>query len=180
MEESQFKPNAVSYTSVITAWSRSRSRHKETNANSILQRMIASYRTGNISAKPDVVAFTSLINACAGTAGSAMKQKSALKLAIQTFEQMKNSVEFDDPNHRTYTSLFKACSKLASDHAERIRLLQVVFVKCCKEGKLNKDSLNIFLRGVPAKIRAKFLPNGPEDSIPKEWYTNVRRKDRPI
>ena len=178
MEQRNVKPDAVSYTCVITAWSKSSNHDKSIKASDLLEQMIAAYREqGDKSMKPDAVTFTSLISACASTRGDGRQRKSALRLAIKTFERMQNTPDFDNPNHLTYTALFRACARLASDNKERFRLLQGVFQQCRQDGHLNKYSLDILSRGIPASVLNKVIPDAA--SIPEAWYAHVRKADRP-
>lgn len=56
-QDSSLAPDSYSYTSVITAYARSRHPQKATKALSLLERMIDSYQAGNLAAKPQIHAL---------------------------------------------------------------------------------------------------------------------------
>jgi pentatricopeptide repeat protein len=173
----ELKPTPTTYTTVISAWTRSTDVRKAERARKILDAMIKGYRAGDASLKPDVKAFTSVINACSRTDLRHDDQiRSALRLAIQTFEEMKNSPEYDDANAVTYRALIKACSHLATDPAERSRLLQSIFQQCCYEGMLSKQFLDTLKRTVSDEDLARLKIGG---TLPFEWSRNVSRREHP-
>ncbi len=54
------QPDARSYTIAINAWAKSRNFTKATKARHILDRMVTSYKAGNVDAKPNVFAYTGM------------------------------------------------------------------------------------------------------------------------
>lgn len=173
----ELKPTPTTYTTVINAWANSRDPRKATRARKILNTMIEGYKAGDVNLKPDVKAFTSVISACSRIDLKHADQiRSALRLAIQTFEEMKNSPEYDEANSVTYLAVVKACSHLSTDPAERSRVSRSIFQRCCHEGMVSKQFLDMLKRAVPHE---DLVALNVEGTIPYEWSRNVPRRDRP-
>ena len=60
--DSNFKPNLLSFNACINAWAKSRSFEKAQRAKGILNRMIQLYKEGDHDVKPNVFTFTSVLN----------------------------------------------------------------------------------------------------------------------
>eukprot|EP00957_Ditylum_brightwellii_P158861 12091825-Ditylum_brightwellii.AAC.1 len=58
----------------------------------------------------------------------------ALYLAYSTFKALEDS-DYGKPNHVTYTTFLKACSRLIPTEGRRRKILSTVFKKCCSEGQ---------------------------------------------
>ena len=175
------RPDRVSYTCLINAWGVS-SDYKENgalNAAVILDGMLREYKEGNERLKPDVITFTSAINASANARGGAQQKRAAIKFAIMTLEQMKQSPDFDEPNHMTYSAMMKTCSRNSTGIAERIRLLVGVFQQSRDAGMLNGMALDMFKKGVPPSVQQDYSVRDIQPAVPEAWCRNVRLADRP-
>lgn len=177
------KPNALTYTATINAWAKSRQFHKGKKARETLHRMIQAYKGGNRDAKPNVFAFTSVLNACAFTIGDVYEKKEALEIASATFRDLIASPEYGFPNHITYITFLRVCSNLIPEESSnRISTIASVFQKCCQDGQVN-DSVLRLLENIllPEELNKLVGPckmdsngNWKVCSIPKEWKHNVR------
>lgn len=168
-------PTTAAYTSVIAAWGRAR---QAENANRVLRSVVDAYKAGDESLKPDVKMFTAAINACARSILSFTEQKrNVLRIAIQTFEEMKNTPEFDNPNAVTFRSLMKSCNQLSTDPAERSRLLKAIFQQACQDGMVSKLVLATLKEGVSRKEFAEITIF--DGRYPHDWSRNVPRRNRP-
>jgi pentatricopeptide repeat protein len=170
------KPTTETYTTVITAWGRLRHAEK---ANEILRSAVDSYKAGDESLKPDVKLYTTAINACARSKMKYTAQKrNVLKIAIQLFEELKNTPEYDNPNNVTYRALMKACNELSVDPAERSRLLKAIFQQAAQDGMVSKLVLATLKEGVkPEEFRSIVGEN--DRMYPRNWSKRVPRRDRP-
>lgn len=61
-ERSGLNPDAFTFTSLITAYGRSTQEMKAEKAYNVLQRQITAYKNGNLKARPNVLAFNSLLS----------------------------------------------------------------------------------------------------------------------
>lgn len=175
---SEFKPTPTTYTTVITAWGRSKHPRQAEKAQQLLRAMIDGYKAGDATLKPDFKTFTATINACARyNVKHADQKRSALKIAIQTFEEMRNSPDYDNPNEVTYRALMKSCNQCSTDPAERSRLLRSTFQQCCQDGMVSKLVLATLREGVSRNDYAAIV--GHDRTYPFEWSRNVSRRHRP-
>lgn len=178
--EGNVLPDRLSYTCVINAWSIYRSHGKlncARNVATLLQTMLDEYKT-NKKLKPDVTTFTSAIMACGNTTSRREDKLDALKFAIRTFELMKQSDEFDNPNYLTYSAMIRVCSKLAEGR-ERVFLLENVFRESCEQGMLSLVGLNMFKNATEFAVHRRYAIQGKDVTVPPEWCRNVRFTDRP-
>ena len=92
------------------------------------------YHEGNISSKPNVHTFNTVINACAWTKCEADK-KEAFRIAFSSFKQMI-SLEGIKPTEVTYICLLNTIHYLVplKDKVRRFSLVKAVFEMCCKDG----------------------------------------------
>jgi hypothetical protein len=180
ISEGIVKPDRISYTCVITAcaYNKNSSKNNAADVAKVLQTMLEEYRAGNKAVKPDVVTFTSALNAAANTLGDAKAKRAALKFAISTLEQMKQSNDLDDPNHRTYGAMMKVCFRLCKG-TERSRLLEGVFQQSLEAGMVNRMALDMFKQGVPFKVQEKFGVHYRNPVVPEAWCANVAIRERP-
>ena len=66
---------------VINAFAKNDSPSKAVEAESILHSMINSYNNGNLQAKPSVITYSAIMNACAYTKGSKVDRREAFRIA---------------------------------------------------------------------------------------------------
>jgi hypothetical protein len=95
----KLKPMPTTYTTVINARANNTDPRKAERTRKILNTVNEGYKDGDVSLQPDVKAFTSVISACSRTdLKHADHIRSALRLVIQTFKEMKSR-----PSMRTQT-----------------------------------------------------------------------------
>ena len=61
------KPNTICFSTVISAWARSRDPGAAKRAEAILERMQELYEAGNVDVKPNTICFNSVISAWANS-----------------------------------------------------------------------------------------------------------------
>ena len=67
-DDTDVKPNTVSFNSAITAWANSHDSSAARQAEAILAQMKRLHKAGNTNVKPDMVSFNSVITASIVTA----------------------------------------------------------------------------------------------------------------
>jgi len=183
-------PNAFSYSACINAWAKSREvgSLKAKSAFAIYTYMETRYRElSEVDAKPNVVALTSVLTACAHTrVQSSEDVKEALDISNKVWEILRSGI-YGKPNHVTYCTFLTVGTRLypSSNQQEReTRLLAIanIFRDCCKDGMLCEE----FLR----KMQASLSPVEYEEltglahddnhvvldnrDLLKEWTRNVK------
>jgi len=145
----ELKPNDISYTTVIDAYSKRGDVH---NALRVLSMMELSFNKGNLDAKPTRRAYTSALNALAKSGrGDAGVRAEAL---VQTMQMMHKAGNSDlKPDTYVFNALIQ-CHKSSATRAEK------VLYKMGKRDVVSYSSvINAYSQqgGIEAAKRAQFL-----------------------
>jgi len=110
MQKEQINPNAHTFNSAITAWSRSGSKGSALKAESLLKKMEELHEAGNKNLQPSAQVYTSVISAWAKSndPGSALRAEILLKLMWAMYKRGNKSVK---PNVLTFTSVISAWAR---------------------------------------------------------------------
>jgi len=140
------------------------------------------YEAGNSSARPNVVPYTTVINACAYAVGDEAEKENAMQIATATFNELCAS-EYGEPNDVTYSDYLVAIRKLLpSDDEEKAKTIASVFQKCCKEGKVSDFVLRRLENASTGQQLSELYQSVGFDGVsrvPVEWRRNVVEQ-RPI
>lgn len=185
------KPDSHAYNTVISAVSRSQCEDKAQKALRILREMDSLYRSGekqNEDVRPNEITYTCVLNSCAYSNSSQYSKKKALDTAIFTLEELMAS-PYGRPNHVTYGMFLTCCANLipSNDERRRNRVVEPVFLQCCKDGQVNELVLNQLRLAAPADLYEKLLGTAVQrgdgtskrvriEDLPPEWRCNVRNE----
>jgi predicted hydrolase (HD superfamily) len=186
------RPSSVTYSAAINAWAKSRKFGKAQKAYQMLQRMIQLYKDTDRKAddlRPNVFAFTAVMNACAYTVGEDTEKSQALKIAAATYKQSKASNDkFGQPNHVTYATFLRACSNLIPPGPQRDSSLRSVFEKCQQDGQVSDLVLKTLRDACSRELVLSLIgdktdamgKNGAIDVklLPLEWSRGVSTKQQ--
>jgi pentatricopeptide repeat protein len=163
-ERSAVKPDKLSFTIAIDAWSRSQSPDALRRASSILDEMLRRYRAGDMRVKPDHFTFSVLMKTCLQARESDEEKQHSLEKAMEFF----NTHEVDELNHISYSLLLLLITKQASD-LQKGRLLASVFEACKEAGLVSQGVIDALGQNfVATNLDAKWSRQVPR----KEWpYT---------
>eukprot|EP00816_Leptocylindrus_hargravesii_P011642 CAMPEP_0196813218 /NCGR_PEP_ID=MMETSP1362-20130617/34767_1 /TAXON_ID=163516 /ORGANISM="Leptocylindrus danicus, Strain CCMP1856" /LENGTH=582 /DNA_ID=CAMNT_0042189305 /DNA_START=105 /DNA_END=1853 /DNA_ORIENTATION=- len=128
-------PDTHSFSTVINAWARSNAVGKETKAYKILQDMNSMYANGNSNARPNVIIYNAVMNACAFACGNESNLQRAMEIAHATFKELQESPHAN-PDEITYGTFIKACGNLMPHGPTRNKVVEALFKKCCQDGKV--------------------------------------------
>jgi hypothetical protein len=191
--EASEMPDARTYTSLITAWSRYSSADKTFRARSLLETMITKYIAGDLRMKPNVVAFTSVLNAAANSKffefHNAGVTNKSFQIALITYDEMifdaySLSLQLD-------TFVFSVMLKVVESYTERTsedrqKLLKNVFDDACEHGHVSSLVIQRLQSASPdIEFLAKLL-NSRElaenissiHDLPKAWTRGVPNQPR--
>ena len=191
--EKNSKPDAVSYCTVMSAWAKSRDPDKTSQARRLLEAMMSKYDAGDVTLKPNVVAFTTVLNAAGHTtstrADNASAAEEAYRIAMQTYEEiLSDSFAL---NLYSDTFVFAAMLKVVASHtdhtsAERRHMVQRVFDDACAAGQVSAYVIKELRLATPdnellARLfrdqnLAKYLPS--VNRFPKKWTKGVPGQPR--
>lgn len=122
-EEESIRPDVVSYSIVMNAWSKSSSPRKLEKTFNVFQRMCNSYKSGNGSARPNHFSYVTLVDAIvkSGERGAAER---AQDLILRMYKEYKDGNVDAKPNARVITSVMKCYalsgSRDAGEKAEEL------------------------------------------------------------
>ena len=173
-------PNARSFSTVITAFSKSKFPRKAKQTRDLLQRMKRLYEGGQRNMRPNIYVYAAVLNACAYTFGRAEEKEEALKIGLETYEEMQASPDIE-ANHVAYGSYLRACRRLMpEDDPRRKDLISQAFRQCCSDGQLGEYVLKQ-LRAVPnlyVPLLEDYIIDGEVAyrDLPQTWRCNVREK----
>ena len=183
------KACVTSFTTTLNVYAKSSEASKVEGAHIIYQKLFELHKSFDDAALiPDVNFFTAFLNVCANEYGTPNQRRMGLRLALQAFEDLKQTVSYGLPNQFTYGLLMKACRRLAKDERERTRLLENVFKQCSRAGMVSNTNLNHFLQGASHSVKKRHFVDctgggiGKNERylIPVSWCYKVRRIDRPL
>lgn len=178
--EDRVPPNVHTYVAVIQNYARSDQPSKAARAQAILQRMKDDFARGNRDAKPTVVAYNAVLNACEFSLGgdTEIEQvEQAFKVACETLDELRNS-EGLSADHVTYATFMGAISKLLPKSAIRFEMVDVWFRRCCADGQLGPVVLKK-LKDAASPLQYSRLLNGVQESeLPAQWTRNLKKRRR--
>ena len=173
MKNPELQPTTLNYTTAINVWAKSSSKNKAIKARNLFQRMVQSYENGNQNAKPNVFAYTAVLNACAFCSGGMMEKKEALQIATSTFQHLE-SFDFDSPNHITYTTFLRVCLNLIPVSDARDSAVSSVFQKCKKNGVVTESMFQLLQYAYPNMDELeRILGVGDKDNRMKEKSNGI-------
>ncbi|CAJ1941407.1 unnamed protein product [Cylindrotheca closterium] len=131
--DEELMPNEFTFTSTISAWGKTRKFGKAARARSILSKMIKMHQNGVIKAKPNVHAYTAVINSCAYCENDLLEKRDALQIAVKTYKELVAS-EHAKPNQVTFATLLTALRNLMPAGEKRAAAAKTVFQHCADAG----------------------------------------------
>jgi hypothetical protein len=169
----------VRFAAVIKAIARSGDPLAVQKAEDILIRLEKDYLSGRSLLKPDLVTYSSVINACAHCARTVTDSEGrteAMKVAMRTYNKL-----VDDPkehaNHIVYGTLFKAISYLIPTSRSRDNLVRKLFKRCCDTGYVDGFVLSQIRCSCKDLFDELQLQHGKGDDLlkllPSTWTLNV-------
>ena len=170
-DDGAVRPNAHTYTALIQAYARSDSPSKAKNAQAILHRMKDDYSSGNKDARPSVVTYNAVLNACEFSVGETSDKEQAFRVACETLEEVRKC-DYLAPDDITYGTFLGVIAKLMPKSETRNDFVELVFKRCCADGQLGPVTLKK-LRDAVSVSRCKILLGGSGENLPAKWTCNV-------
>ncbi|KAI2506621.1 endonuclease [Fragilaria crotonensis] len=170
--DSHCKPDLVSYCTVMSAWAKSQNADKAQQAKRILSEMMSKYEAGDMSTKPNMVAFTTILNAVAHTDPSATDDaEEAYRIALDIYDAILTDA-FGLDLHPDYV-FFSCMLKVVNTHTDRIsterrQMVERVFDDACAAGQVSTCEVFTFCRQLATRV-VKGVPNHPR-------FRNVDRR----
>lgn len=184
--DKEMRPSKVSYTACINSWAKSKAFEKARKARETLDRMIEAYKNGNSEAKPNVNAFTAVINACAFTQGDMLEKSEALQLATTTYKELYAS-DYGEPNQFTFATFLRACANIIPPGEQRVSSMKSVLQQAANQGKVDDLVLKVLQNSLSIEDLESILPCPVSNKVltrkdlPAEWTCNLdagRRRNK--
>mmetsp|Transcript_4138 Transcript_4138/g.6251 ORF Transcript_4138/g.6251 Transcript_4138/m.6251 type:complete len:208 (+) Transcript_4138:264-887(+) len=138
------KPVDRTFNTLIAVVAMSKETNKGNRAYDIFQQM------KQMGIKPDVTTLNALLKACASEVGSDKEKGDALKIAISTYNELKEKGL--KMGRLTYLYLLFVCKNLIRNNHERYNAMEDVFLKCSKDGQLDENFIQILKDSLPESI----------------------------
>lgn len=162
----------------MNAWSRSDNPQKIYRASALLRDMIRQYENGDVTLKPDVYVYTTLIKTCAYSRGGTRQEYvQALQMALNAMATLENT-DYGPPNDVTYATIMTAIYRLSSDKSnDHDSHYEVAFRSCAARGLLTNDVMQVFQRGASMRLFRRLTNN--TGRLQPEWSRNVPEHKKP-
>lgn len=178
---SNVRPDVISFSTALDAWAKSNEEGKAQRARSILDRMVEFHMTNAVddAAKPSVVSYNAVLNACAfsALAPDPEEKKLALSTAVSTFNECRTA-GFAKPDAVTYGTMLKCVANLVPVGEMRDKFSARLFGKCREEGLVNWMVLSEVQRAVSHETAAELLQSSNANlelsDLPQEWTRNAK------
>ena len=172
------KPNTRTYTTLISAWAKSKEPTKAKQALKILQKMRA-LAEDDKDAKPTIYTYNTVIDACARCQGLGDQQVEALKIAFAVNKAIKADSDVK-ANPTTFANLIKCTKYLIPQGDERNNVATAVFESARKAGLANdrviREMFSAADRGAFEKVAGELVDMYGHVSyadIPPAWKKNT-------
>ena len=121
---SSIEPDAITWNTVLHAYSRSRAESSIEKANTIVHSMENQYKKGNTKSKPNVITYTTLMRVYGNTSSS-----EKIFQVEQIFSRLLNLYEAGDksmkPSIQSYSVLLKACANTQGTSIKKEKALSI-------------------------------------------------------
>jgi hypothetical protein len=187
-------PDAVTFSSVLNALAKSEVvQFKAKKCSSILKAMLDLHEAdGSSDTRPNVICYNTVLNAAAFSArGSEEERRQALSIAVEIFNQMKQS-KYVTPDAVSYGNMLKSCANLIPPGEQRNAIASKIFAACCEEGLVGGMCLDEIRRCIPPRAFLSLLADCGYDEplrrsrkphsvtlkeLPREWTRLVAKSD---
>lgn len=165
------KPNERIYTSFIRALTKARVDNLSQRAEEIVNKMNALHQAGEKGIAPTVFTYNALLLACSEeTSPEAANRLEAFKLAIKTFNTIRNSKE--GPDQVSFGNMLR-CANLLPGGEQKQALVRSTFQLCCKRGLCNSFVIRDLQFAAPEPLWRSILdcPQGDfaMERLPSQW-----------
>jgi len=181
----EMRPTAKTYILSLICLAKSYEFDKIQKSLKIIQRMKKQYSNGNVLARPNVQAYSILINTAASSNHrDIQEEEKALDVAKLALKQLRDC-SYDSPNSITYGSFLKACANLNLPRDILEENAKTAFQNCCEEGHVNEYVISQVKKAVTPDSLESLIPSGSftggkkyrwNQNLPPHWSRNVPDK----
>lgn len=147
-----------------------------TKAWELFNKMCDRYDNGDITCKPSLAAFNSVLNVCAFNRNKETHDVS-VRIALLTQERLlENTAIYGQPDTGFFNRLIKVFGYCISDPKVSHRFISTAFERCAKEGLVDESVLKLLNKLAPQvyqKLHAESKVGVSIHALPKDWSRNV-------
>jgi hypothetical protein len=170
--DDRVKPNVQTYTAIIQNYARSDIQSKALHAQAVLQRMKDDYANGNAAARPNVVSYNAVLNACEFSFGEDSEVEQAFKVACTTMDELRSS-DYLHIDQVTYGAFLGVLANLMPKSDMRTEMVELLFRKCQADGMVGPIVLKKLKDAAPPSLYSKLLAGVKQNELPRLWTRNV-------
>ena len=176
---SELEPNAHCFAAAIHAWAYSLEEQKARRACAILSHMKYRYENqGKKECQPNVVVYTSVINACACPALESEKEESFLIAERALNELNQNQRQYGFPNFLTYAAFLRVCATTLEPGAARDETVRSMFTTCCDAGQVGDVVLRNLKLAASNHLYQELIGNYQQGNkswrLPQSWTRRLQ------
>lgn len=170
-------PNVYCFTTTIHAWAKSCEKKRARSAYEILQHMRKRYMENySKRVKPNVVAFTAVLNACSWPEDFSERQE-AFQIAQLTMAELSLGT-YDKPNFLSYAAFLSVCASTLDEGDYRDEVIRNTFVECVKAGQVGQivmEKLKVAAsHDLYDELVGKYLKDDGTYAIPRMWTLSIK------
>lgn len=146
--------------------------------------MISAFENGNVDAKPNILTYSTVMNACAYTNGESQDRFEAFQIARSCMKDVLTSKFGVQPNNILFSGFILAYAKLVRDrdNPKNEQLIKSIFNECCKLGLVDVKVILSLRRATSSNLFSELCmgtklhtKHGRIDiqDIPAEWRCNI-------
>ena len=154
-------PNAICFSTVLTAWSRSKDPDSAKRAIAIFERMEEAYENGQENARPNSYCYNATMNAIAKSCSLADKAEMSYQLLQRMVEAHKKDPRFATPSVTSYSTVLNACAYTEGSpeqKKEAFRIARTTFAEFL-ESDYGDPNVVTYVNFLTACFR--LIPRGP-------------------
>lgn len=175
--DKKLKPDVRTFNAALTVLAHTRDPRKAKKAQRLLDRLQQTFQKDDDSSMaPNLRTYNAVLNACAYTkSGDPKDRLTAFQIAIETIRLLRNSRDVSaDPV--SYGLFLRSCGQLMPPSEKRDKVMENVFLKCCKDGQLGQCVLEELSFAASKGLCQRLLGGDMEEGValPMEWSRNVK------
>jgi len=125
--------------------------------------------------KPNVVAFTAVLNACSYPMDNSERQES-FRIAQQTMAELRTEV-YDTPNFLSYAAFLAVCASCLDEGEYRDNIVETVFEECIRKGQVGQIVIRKLQESASPELHQRLVgryerEDGSYD-LPRTWRLRI-------
>ena len=165
-----------SLLATIHAWAKSAEKSRAKCAHELLQHMTRRYLENySKRVKPNVVAFTAVLNACSYPIDDS-ERKESFQIAQITMAELSLGV-YDEPNFLSYAAFLAVCASCLDEGEYCDDIVETVFEECTRKGQVGQIVIRKLQEAASTKLFDRLVGHCEQDDgsfdLPRKWTLRI-------